>query len=258
MITYGKHLFVPKFIWGMTLRNYFKGLIAQSRRTVGRVSLNAGKSIENHHIPAGIDLEIWTPDDSREEITINNIIKILYVGSVKEIRGFFVLLKAFSMISGEQVELHVLARGATEHEVDNINSIIDRKCPDISDRIKVEGGWLDIESLRQNIRAADVVALPFILVPSELPVSVIECIACGTPVITTDIDGLPEAVGEAGIIVKPGSVSDLKKALKSLVNNRELLNKLSANCKKEREKMKSWADVADAWSNILIRNANDK
>ena len=89
--------------------------------------------------------------------------------------------------------------------------------------------------------------LPFVLVPSELPVSVMEVIACGTPVITTDIDGLPSTVGKAGVIVKQGSYISLKTAIIELYKQREKLDQLKACCVRESAKMYGWDMMYEKW-----------
>ena len=87
--------------------------------------------------------------------------------------------------------------------------------------------------------------------PSELPVSVIECIATGTPVITTNIDGLPDAVGSAGIIVRSGCVAELAGAISSLATSRDDLEMLRQQCVQARKRMMCWPDVGLEWLKVL-------
>ena len=75
----------------------------------------------------------------------------------------------------------------------------------------------------------------YILVPSlwEEPfgIVVLEGMACGCLPIVSDGGGLPEAVGQAGIIVKRGSIDDLAGCLKSITKNPDLEMKLRAFAK---------------------------
>ena len=66
----------------------------------------------------------------------------------------------------------------------------------------------------------------YILVPSlwEEPfgIVVLEGMACGCLPIVSDGGGLPEAVGQAGIVIKRGSVDDLASCLKNITKNPDL------------------------------------
>jgi glycosyltransferase involved in cell wall biosynthesis len=119
------------------------------------------------------------------------------------------------------------------------------------ERVEIIGGWMDRKRYRDELRAADVVVLPFVLVPSELPVSVIECIACGTPVIATDIDGLPDAVGTAGVIVRSGSAAALAVAMRDLALDPVRIEQLHMRCIEARKDMLDWPGVGREWLRVL-------
>lgn len=249
-ITYGRHALVPRFLWAGTLRKYFSGVIAQSNRTAHRVAAAAGPAVAAYGLCAGLDLDFWTPADNAAPGE-HAATRFLYVGSAKAIRGFDVLLKAFRRLQGQAVELRILARGATSDEVDALQHRVERHVGSMRGCVDIVGGWMDRERYRDEVRAADIVVLPFVLVPSELPVSVIECIACGTPVIATDIDGLPEAVGGAGVIVRSGSVATLAAAMRDLAADPARRSALRERCIDARKRMLRWPDVGREWLRVL-------
>lgn len=49
--------------------------------------------------------------------------------------------------------------------------------------------------------------------------ALLEAQACGLPIVTTRSGGIPENIGDAGVIVEPGNVSALATALKSFILN---------------------------------------
>ena len=69
------------------------------------------------------------------------------------------------------------------------------------------------------LAAADVFALPSHF--EGLPMSVIEAMLCGLPVVATDISGPREMVvaGETGLLVPPGTVDPLAAALQALAGD---------------------------------------
>ena len=105
-------------------------------------------------------------------------------------------------------------------------------------------GFLKGEKLKKIIEEA-----LFAVYPSEwyenCPFSVMEAISYGTPVIATDIGGLPELVedGKTGMLFEYGNVEELKSRIESLYNNRELLEKYTYNCKNNNfETLESYYD----------------
>ncbi len=70
----------------------------------------------------------------------------------------------------------------------------------------------------------------FILVPSTFPETfgmvALEGMACGCIPITSDIGGLPEAIGEAGLTFKSGNTDALAKQMKKLISNPDLIKQL--------------------------------
>ncbi len=249
-VTYGRHALVPRILWAGTLRNHFAGVIAQSNRTAHRVAAAAGPAVAAHGLCAGLDLDFWVP--AKNIVSEKHAVtRFLYVGSAKAIRGFDVLLDAFRRLQGQAVELRILARGAAPEEVDALRRRIEARVGSMRSCVDIVGGWVDRERYRDEVRAADMVVLPFVLVPSELPVSVIECIACGTPVIATDIDGLPEAVGTAGVIIRSGSVAALAAAMRDLAADPARRSALRERCIEARKHMLCWPDVGREWLRVL-------
>lgn len=69
-------------------------------------------------------------------------------------------------------------------------------------------------------------AMPSLYEGYGLPV--LEAMACGAPVVTSNVSSLPEAAGGAALLVDPRDVSALADALGQLMTNPELRAGLSA------------------------------
>jgi glycosyltransferase involved in cell wall biosynthesis len=57
---------------------------------------------------------------------------------------------------------------------------------------------------------------------------VIEAMACGTPVVTSNITALPEIAGDAALLVDPTSVEQIATALRQIIEDSSLRQKLRA------------------------------
>jgi len=77
------------------------------------------------------------------------------------------------------------------------------------------------------LRLADVFALPSYL--EGLPISIIEAMALGIPVISTNINAIPEAIKhlETGLLIEPGNSDELKIAIQRLKDDRDLRENLA-------------------------------
>lgn len=91
---------------------------------------------------------------------------------------------------------------------------------------QVGGAHIDLFKL---LRVADVFALPSFV--EGLPISLLEAMALGIPGISTNINGIPEAVKpfETGCLIEAGDGEALKNAILSLKNDDSLRRKLSKN-----------------------------
>lgn len=91
----------------------------------------------------------------------------------------------------------------------------------------------DIGAARQDVltffRAADIFALPSLW--EGLPISILEAMALGLPVISTNINAIPEAVidNETGLLIEAGDNPALADAIRRLKDDPELREKLGRN-----------------------------
>jgi glycosyltransferase involved in cell wall biosynthesis len=72
------------------------------------------------------------------------------------------------------------------------------------------------------LNAADVLALPSF--SEGLPVTVLEAMACETPVVVTPVGGVPEVVedGKTGVLANPGDPEMLRSAISRLLSDLDI------------------------------------
>ena len=84
-------------------------------------------------------------------------------------------------------------------------------------------------------QSADIFVLPSYTDAGGPPLVFMEAMACGLPVIGTDVGGIPEGIenGVNGFIVPPGNVDELIKKLNILLKDENLRKKFGNNSLKK-------------------------
>ena len=85
-------------------------------------------------------------------------------------------------------------------------------------------GYVADQELAWWYRAAALFVYPSLLEGFGLPV--LEAMACGAPVVTSNLSSLPEVAGDAALLVDPTSVGALAAALLRLLADAELAAEL--------------------------------
>jgi glycosyltransferase involved in cell wall biosynthesis len=118
-------------------------------------------------------------------------------------------------------------------------------------------GWLTREPLTRLFEESRI----FVLASSSdnFPVSLLEAMAAGCAVITTRAGGCPEVVGDAGILVEPGDLPALQRALSRLINEPAYAEALGNRALRRVQQLFSWPAIAarheTAYREALERSA---
>lgn len=96
-------------------------------------------------------------------------------------------------------------------------------------------GWVAGEGKRQQLALARLFALPSY--HEGMPMSVLEAMAAGLPVLATSVGGIPEAVadGVEGFLVAPGDVAALAARLRQLLQDDALARRMGAAARRKAE-----------------------
>ena len=79
---------------------------------------------------------------------------------------------------------------------------------------------------------------------------VLEAMACGTPVITSNISSLPEVAGDAAILINPYDTREITAAMQAIINDSELRKQLSEKGLKRANQF-SWEKTGKATVEVL-------
>jgi glycosyltransferase involved in cell wall biosynthesis len=103
-------------------------------------------------------------------------------------------------------------------------------------------GWVRADAKARELAAASVFVLPSY--NEGLPMSVLEAMAAGLPIVSTPVGGIPEAVsdGVEGYLVAPGDVDTLAERLALLASDPALARRMGAAARRQGES--SYASAA--------------
>ena len=155
-------------------------------------------------------------DDSylqRPRTPVPDALRIVTVGRLLPQKGQLLLIEAVARLRDEGIAVELVLCGDGDLRPDLERAVAERG---IGDAVRF-AGWLDNAQVAEEIAASRALVMPSFA--EGLPVTVMEALALGRPVIATAIAGVAELVrpGVNGWIVPPGSVDDLVVALRELL-----------------------------------------
>ena len=114
------------------------------------------------------------------------------------------------------------------------------------------------KDIPQLLSIFDVVALPSLW--EGLPYSLLEAGALGKPVVAADVDGVKEIItdGETGILVPPKNPGRLAEALRQLIENKNLANRLGAALREDIQTKHSLQPMIEGVQNLYLRLFREK
>lgn len=140
---------------------------------------------------------------------------IFFVGTLEPRKNLAMLLRAYAQLPApERQAVHLVLAGDKGWMYDDIFQTIEM-C-NLHATVHLPG-YLPADQLPLWYNAADALVYPSIFEGFGLPV--VEAMACGTPVLVSDVSSLPEAVGDAGWQLPPGDVSAWTEALARVIRD---------------------------------------
>ncbi len=176
-------------------------------------------------IPYGVDTDAFVPrrtEVAREMFSIpNDDLVIAFAADIAglPVKGFDLLREAIAQLNvGCSVTLAVIGR-----ETEN---------SDAGTRT-IGLGRIDNERLMSfALSAADLFVMP--TRADNLPNVILESLACGIPIVSFDVGGVPDMVrpGKTGLLAPPEDVAGLRRAVETLSNDDDLRARMSVECRR--------------------------
>ena len=166
----------------------------------------------------GVDTEQFRPIDHKEKN--RNLLKILTVARLNRNKGHRYLLRAIKSVTeaGYAIEYTIAGSGPAESEI--LEEIRRLK---LTDRVNLVGSISENQIIAQ-LQNTDVFVLPSVGHGEAAPVSVMEAMACGLPVISSIIGGTPDLIENQrdGFLVEQKDIDKLSVILQELCINHNL------------------------------------
>jgi len=171
---------------------------------------------------------------------------VLYVGTLEPRKNIETILKAYARIDFEIQKSHPLViAGKKGWKYENIFKTYNEL--KLKEKVKFLD-YLDFSDLPALYNGASVFVFPSFYEGFGLPP--LESMACGTPVITSNISSLPEVVGNAGILVEPLDIDNIAQNIEKILTDLSFRQQLSDSAIKQASKF-SWQKTAEETLKIL-------
>jgi len=204
--------------------------------------LEACGPFDIRHIPNGIDLDRFLPKPKQK--------RILMTGRLLPRKGFQHVLQALQGVETD-FEVHIAGDGPIRAELEAMAKTLAVKV--------VFHGWLDNNS--QELKDLYETSAIFCL-PSErenASISLLEAMAAGMALITSNVTGCHETVGDAGFVVPPKDPGALRPLLEKLMASESLTAECATKARERVVEKFDWRKISSQYLGLFesIINGND-
>lgn len=189
-------------------------------------------------VPFGVDLEMF----KFEQRTVHKAFTIGFVGRLLPAKGLLVLADALQKIRSESWRLLIVGDGA-----DRVN--MERKLAEygLLERATFAGA-VPYDETPDYFRRMDVLVVPTrttAKIREQFGRVIVEAMASGVPVIGSTCGAIPEVIADAGLIFEEKNSAQLAAAMRSLIKDKDLCERLARAGRSRVEANYTWERVAE-------------
>jgi len=171
---------------------------------------------------------------------------VLFVGTLEPRKNLSLLIRALSMIKTKIPLVMVGWRGWGRSEW-----LEEIRAHGLAERVFL-AGYVDEATLVSLYSGASVFVYPSLYEGFGLPI--LEAMACGCPVICSNVSSLPEVAGDAALLIDPQSPEELSHALDKVLTDSELRKQMVVRGLK-RVRRFTWQETAARTLDVFARVA---
>jgi glycosyltransferase involved in cell wall biosynthesis len=251
------HHQIPYHVLSNKLKNWRKNLtiVAPSRWLAGKARKSkVFQKFDVEVIPNAIEVDVFKPREKREAKKSLNIdpdtVCILFNAEYhsEKRKGFGKLLEALDFCLSKKDFIGLVSEGKIR-----LLTVGDPQQEIVRLGIPYQAlGYLKSDGdLAKVYSAADVYVLPSL--EDNLPNTMLEAMACGTPVVAFDVGGMPDMIknGETGYVVPPFDSKRMGEAVVDLVFNAQKRTRMNTRCRHLIEQHYKLKDQAAAYFKLF-------
>ena len=169
---------------------------------------------------------------------------VLFAGgldSAHYFKGVKYLIKAVSLAADKNVKALIVGGGDLLPEYQNL-----AREYKLESRVKFTG-YVPADTIVQHYNLGDVFILPSINNSEAFGIVLIEAMACGKPVIATNLKGVRSVVdtGVNGMLVEPKNSRDIANKIDIIFGNPETYSRFSRNCLETVARKYRWTTISE-------------
>ena len=206
---------------------------AQKRHIISKYALPLGSIIV---IPNGVAEEYFVDKKMSE----NAVPHLLFVGRLAAQKNLPLLIEAVSQMQ-TSVFLDIVGEG---EEREKIEALIQQYK---LETVKLHGQKTGTELL-EFYKLADIFVLPSFK-EAGLPLSMLEALAAGLPVVASDTPEVGENLGNCGVLIQDPAATNYARVLDALLSDKDALRKLS-NASVQTARSYSWETTLDSIEDV--------
>lgn len=211
------------------------GNFSGSQYLANLANRNVAPPIAYKVIREGFYPDLFEPKEKRKTI--------LSTGRLLRRKGFQYLIEA---VSAEDIgyEVHICGDGPMMDELKNLTQKSKTKI--------VFHGWINNQSVeyKELLETASIYSL--VSAKENASKSLLEAQSAGCAVITSNVAGCPESVGDAGIAIEPENAELLRKTILDLVNHPEKIEKYGKLARNRILSVYNWDKLIEQYEEVLF------
>jgi glycosyltransferase involved in cell wall biosynthesis len=178
-------------------------------------------------------------------------IHLLFVGTWLDRKGVYYLADAFSLVAAKIPGIRMTVAGCSAP----VNSVKTYFSPEVRDQVRVIP-FVSREDIAALYAAHDIFVFPSLV--EGMPLALLEAMATGMPVVTTNTSGMADIVEDEfnGLLVQAAEVDSLARAIERLCCSIELRKQLGLEGQRTARRY-TWERVTQKLEKILILAAHN-
>ncbi len=257
-------LFVATFIGKKTILHYHTGEAEEHLKTWGWFAISSMKEFDEIIVPSQFLVDVFEEFDLKAKAIFNFVesqdfvfrerspIKPIFLSNRAFEKHYNVacVLRAFQLIQREckEASLIVAGTGSEEQELRALAQELDLKNIDFIGRVSQE-------EMPQIYDKADIYLNASVV--DNMPLSIIEAMSCGLPVVSTNPGGIPYIIEDqkTGYLVETGDFNDLAKCALQIIEKPQVAQDLISKAQKESQKY-AGKNIRSIWFKLYKKVLN--